>query len=263
VPRSRRGSEAAILRTLERYGFEWSGRVVRQSERTALYEAALERLRSLGLLFECACTRAELDVAAVGAGGERVYPGTCRSGVPAERAGRAQRATRVRVGQARIEWRDRLLGAQAQNLARDVGDFVVRRADGLFAYQLAVVVDDALQGMTSVVRGADLLASTARQIYLQRMLGYSTPSYLHVPIALNAAGLKLSKQTQAPPLPDEPLPALRAAWRFLEQPQPEGSARPSSIAEFWRFALAAWDPRRLPPVPMLPAPPGWGEGGSV
>lgn len=263
LPRARRGAEGTILRTLERYGFEWTGPVVRQSERTSLYETALERLRSRGLLFECACTRAELDVAAVGAGGERVYPGTCRDGVPADRAGREQRALRVRVGNARVDWRDRLLGAQAQSLARDVGDFVVRRADGLFAYQLAVVVDDALQGITSVVRGADLLASTARQIYLQRTLGYPTPSYLHIPIALNAAGLKLSKQTEAPPLPDDPLPALRAAWRFLEQPLPEGSAAPADVAEFWRFALAAWTPARLPPVPMLPAPRGWGGVGGV
>jgi glutamyl-Q tRNA(Asp) synthetase len=263
LPRSRRGAEGTILRTLERYGFEWSGPVLRQSERTPLYEAALERLRARGLLFECACTRAELDVAAVGAGGERVYPGTCRNGVPADRAAREQRAVRIRVGEARVDWRDRLLGAQAQNLARDVGDFVVRRADGLFAYQLAVVVDDALQGITSVVRGADLLASTARQIYLQRTLDYPTPSYLHIPIALNAAGLKLSKQTEAPPLPDDPLPALRAAWRFLEQPLPEGSAAPANVAEFWRFALAAWDPARLPPVPMLPAPAGWGGVGGV
>jgi glutamyl-Q tRNA(Asp) synthetase len=263
VPRARRGAEGAILRTLERYGFEWSGPVVRQSERTPLYETALERLRARGVLFECACTRAELDVAAVGAGGERVYPGTCRDGVPAGRAGREQRAVRIRVDDARIDWRDRLLGAQAQNLARDVGDFVVRRADGLFAYQLAVVVDDALQGITSVVRGADLLASTARQIYLQRTLGYPTPTYLHIPIALNAAGLKLSKQTEAPPLPDDPLPALRAAWRFLEQPLAEGSEAPGNVAEFWRFALAAWDPARLPPVPMLPAPPGWGGAAGV
>ena len=129
---------------------------------------------------------------------------------------------RVRVDDARIEFRDRLQGAQAQDLARDVGDFVVRRADGLYAYQLAVVVDDALQGVTHVVRGADLLASTPRQIFLSRRLGYPPPSYLHVPIALNAAGEKLSKQTGAAPLPRDPLPALLAAWNFLGQPPPEG-----------------------------------------
>jgi len=262
VPRSRRGSEGAILAALERYGCLWDGPVVRQSERTAIYEAALEQLDAAGLIYECACTRAELDTASLGAGGEHVYPGICRNGIPAERATRTHRASRLRVGDARIEWRDRLQGVHAQNLARDVGDFVVRRADRLFAYQLAVVVDDALQGVTNVVRGADLLASTARQIFLQQRLDYATPSYLHVPIALNAAGEKLSKQTHAPPLTHDPLPALVAAWRFLEQPLPEGSALPASVAEFWQWAIRSWDPARLPPVPMLPAPAAWGESVS-
>ncbi len=261
VPRSRRGAEGSILEMLERYGCFWDGPVVRQSARTEIYETALDRLGAGGHVYECACTRAELDVAALGAGGERVYPGTCREGVPGERAARAHRAWRVRVGDARIEWRDRLHGAQAQQLARDVGDFVVRRADRLFAYQLAVVVDDALQGVTDVVRGADLLASTARQIFLQRRLEYPTPSYLHVPIALNAEGEKLSKQTHAAPLARDPLPALLAAWCFLAQPLPTGSALPASVAEFWQWAIRSWNPARLPPVPMLPAPAPW--GGSV
>ena len=144
----------------------------------------------------------------------------------------------MRVDASRIEFRDRLQGAQAQDLARDVGDFVVRRADGLYAYQLAVVVDDALQGVTHVVRGADLLASTPRQIFLSRRLGYPPLSYLHVPIALNAAGEKLSKQTGAAPLPRDPLPALLAAWNFLGQALPEGDETPHSVAAFWSWALA-------------------------
>ena len=262
VPRSRRGAEGSILAMLERYGCFWDGPVVRQSERTAVYEAVLEQLDASGHVYACACTRAELDVAALRAGGEHVYPGTCRNGVPVDRAARTQRAFRVRVGDARIEWRDRLHGAQAQDLGRDVGDFVVRRADRLFAYQLAVVVDDALQGVTHVVRGADLLASTARQIFLQRRLEYATPSYLHVPIALNAKGEKLSKQTHAAPLAHDPLPVLLAAWRFLEQPLPTGSASPASVAEFWQWAIPSWDPARLPPVPMLPAPAAWGGSAS-
>ncbi len=253
-PRARPGAERTILSTLERYGFEWTGAVIRQSERGGAYEAALERLRASGDVFECACARRELAGAPLGAGGERVYPGTCRGGIPPDRASRKARAWRFRVGAARVEWRDRLQGPQAQDLAREVGDFVVKRADGLFAYQLAVVVDDAAQGVTDVVRGSDLIASTARQIELQRRLGVATPAYLHLPIALDAAGLKLSKQTLAAPLPDVPLPALVAAWRFLEQPLPAGSAAPASVAEFWSGALATWAPARLPPVPMLPAP---------
>jgi glutamyl-Q tRNA(Asp) synthetase len=140
-----------------------------------------------------------------------------------------------------------------QDVAREVGDFVVRRADGLYAYQLAVVVDDAEQGVNAVVRGADLLASTARQIWLQRVLGFATPSYLHVPVAIDGEGRKLSKQTGAAALPAEPLAALLGAWRFLEQPELALGGTPSGTAGFWAAAIAAWSPSRLPPVAMLPA----------
>ncbi len=131
LPRSQRGADAAILTTLERYGFAWDGPVVRQSARTKLYAAALERLRESGDVYACACSRRELETAVIGPGGERVYPGTCRDGIPAERRERTQQASRVRVGVQRVEFRDRLQGPQTQDLARDVGDFVVRRADGL------------------------------------------------------------------------------------------------------------------------------------
>jgi len=255
-PRARPGAEAAILRTLERYGFAWSGSVVRQSTRGALYRAALDTLVANGDAYPCACTRAELLHAPLGAGGERIYPGTCRDGVPARMAHRARHAFRLRVdrdgGDASISYRDRLQGVQTQSLPRDVGDFVIRRTDGLYAYQLAVVVDDAAQGITDVVRGADLLASTPRQIYLQRRLGYATPTYLHVPVAINAAGEKLSKQTRAAPLPPAPLPSLVTAWRWLEQPLPEDDWKPPDVGEFWAWAAEAWTPSRLPPVAMLP-----------
>jgi len=257
LPRSRPGAERAILSTLEHYGFEWDGSIVRQSERSELYAAALARLREQGDVYECACARRDLASAPLGAGGEHVYPGTCRAGISGDRARRSARAWRFKVDAARIDWRDRLQGAQTQDLAHEVGDFVVKRADGLFAYQLAVVVDDAEQGITDVVRGSDLMASTARQILLQSHLRFATPSYLHVPIAIDAAGLKLSKQTLAAPLPAAPLPALVAAWRFLDQPLPSGSATPATIAEFWRAAVGAWNPARLPPLPMLPAPPAF------
>jgi glutamyl-Q tRNA(Asp) synthetase len=162
--------------------------------------------------------------------------------------------------EASIAFRDRLLGAQMQDVAAGVGDFVVMRADGLFAYQLAVVVDDAEQGVNAVVRGADLLASTPRQIWLQRALGFPTPSYLHVPVAIDGGGRKLSKQTGAAPLPADPLPALLAAWRLLDQPELALGSAPSDAREFWAAAIPAWSPSRLPPVAMLPAPTAFRPG---
>jgi glutamyl-Q tRNA(Asp) synthetase len=254
APRAHPAADSAILETLERYGFEWDGEVVCQSRRSAAYEAALAQLQAAGHAYECACTRRELGAAPLSASGERVYPGTCRDGVPQDRAARTQRASRLRVGDARITFRDRLQGVQTQDLARDVGDFVIRRADGLYAYQLAVVVDDALQSVTHVVRGADLLVSTPRQILLRRLLGYPELSYLHAPVVINAHGQKLSKQTRAAPLPDDALAPLLAVWRFLDQRQPEGSQAPASVAEFWAWAVRAWNPARLPPCAMLPAP---------
>ncbi len=260
LQRARPGAERAMMAALERHGFAWDGPVVRQSERSDFYAAALVALQARKLVYECACTRRELESAPVGAGGERVYPGTCRDGVASDRAGRTQRALRVRVGQETVHFTDRLQGPQTQDLARDVGDFVVRRADGLFAYQLAVVVDDALQGVTHVVRGADLLVSTPRQIFLQRRLGYPTPEYLHVPVALGRSGEKLSKQTGAPALGDDAIATLLAAWRFLDQPLPHHAAVPTTVDEFWHWAPRAWSPARLPPVPMLPAPEAFAEG---
>jgi len=251
-PRVRMDAELDIRSTLERYGFAWDGAVVRQSERLDRYADAFATLRQMDAVYECACTRRDLETAPLGSGGERVYPGTCRNGIPAGRAFRGDHAWRVRVDETAVCFRDRLQGPQQQHLSRDVGDFIVKRADGMFAYQLAVVVDDADGGITHVVRGADLLASTPRQIFLQRKLGFFEPAYLHVPIALNAVGEKLSKQTRAAPLPDNPLATLLAAWRFLDQPLPVGLL--SSVEEFWRYAQDAWSPARLPPVPMLPAP---------
>ena len=247
APRSRPGAANAILATLERYGFRWDGSVVQQSERTPHYAAALDSLRAAGRMYLCGCTRQQLARAPMGTGGERVYPGTCRAGVKG-----VGRAWRVRVDDESVGFRDRLQGWQEQGLARDVGDFVLRRADGLHAYQLAVVVDDALQGVSDVVRGADLLASTPRQLWLQRVLGYPAPEYLHIPVAIDARGRKLSKESAAAALPMTPLPALVAAWRFLGQR--ETPSTPATIGEFWSFALNAWDPARLPPVAMLLAP---------
>jgi glutamyl-Q tRNA(Asp) synthetase len=251
TPRARPGAADAILNALERLGFEWDGPVWRQSQREAAYEATLAALASAGLAYRCACTRRERAADPIGRIGERVYPGTCRNGLGALRQARRRTAVRVRVPAAPIAFTDRLYGLQRQALGEDVGDFVVRRSDGLFAYQLAVVVDDASQGITDVVRGADLLASTPRQIFLQRALGLPTPRYLHLPIATDASGAKLSKQTGARALAAA-LPALEAGWRFLQQQSP--AQAPSSVREFWAFAHAHWQPARLPPVAMMPAP---------
>lgn len=252
TPRSRPGAESAIMRTLEHFQFTWDGAVVRQSDRRALYDEALAALRDRNALYACVCSRRELESAPVTSTGERCYPGTCRHRGASGEAG-LRHALRVTVGNHSVAFTDRLQGPQRQHLAADVGDFVVRRADGLHAYQLAVVVDDAEQGITAVVRGADLLASTPRQIFLQRLLALPPLSYLHVPVAINRIGAKLSKQTLARRLPDDPLPALLAAWTFLGQPPPP--AAPASATEFWTFAHATWSPLQLPPVPMLPAPP--------
>jgi glutamyl-Q tRNA(Asp) synthetase len=251
LPRARPGAGDAILATLERLGFEWDGPVWRQSERAPFYENALAQLRAQGMLYACACTRAQRAHDPIGRLGERIYPGVCRGGIDAVRAANKRRAFRVRVPTAPVAFADRLHGYQRQRLDADVGDFIVCRSDGLFAYQLAVVVDDAAQGITDVVRGADLLASTPRQIFLQQALGLPTPRYLHVPVAMDAHGSKLSKQTGAHAL-RAVIPALMAAWQFLEQRPPHEI--PSSVAQFWSWARANWRAAMLPPVSMLPAP---------
>jgi glutamyl-Q tRNA(Asp) synthetase len=249
-PRSRAYAERAILAALARYGFRWDGDVVRQSDRKAHYVHALAQLREAGLVYACACTRRDMEHAPHNASGERIYPGTCRYAAIDPLAPHV--AHRVRVDDAIVEYVDAGQGRQQQDVAREVGDFIVRRADGWFAYQLAVVVDDALQSVTSIVRGADLLPSTPRQIFLQRALGVPTPEYLHVPVAINDAGEKLSKQSGAPPLPDDAVPALISAWKFLDQPMPD--TPPPSPEAFMAHAIRAWTRGRLPPTAMLPAP---------
>ena len=249
------GADDDILRTLEAFGFAWDGPVLRQSERTAAYEDVLERLKAAGLAYGCACSRREIAAAAKcpAIDGGMVYPGTCRAGLA---PGRAARAWRLRVGDEAVAFEDRLQGRVAQRLARDVGDFVLRRADGPFAYQLAVVVDDQYQRISDVVRGADLLASTPRQIWLQRCLGYATPRYAHLPVATNAAGEKLSKQTHAPALVRGREAAdLAAALRFLGQPVPDGLGR-ATVGDVWAWAREHWSCAALPRRAGIPAVTG-------
>ena len=240
--RCSRAAETEILRQLSAFGFVVDSDIVRQSERGEIYEAAIARLANTGHMFACTCSRKILECALRNADGESIYPGTCRdeSGVT------GAHTLRLRVlndGGARVEFMDQAVGVVDQNVAEDVGDFVLRRADGCYAYQLAVVVDDALQGVTNVVRGEDLLMNTPRQIYLQRLLGVATPTYLHVPLVRNADGEKLSKQTHAQAINvDAKVETLLAAWAFLKQ---ANLGRMESVDAFWKTAVAKWDPQKL------------------
>jgi len=250
-PREQPGAASLILRTLEACGMGWDRKPMYQSQRREAYRAALARLEAQGLIYVCGCSRREIADSGLGPDGALIYPGTCRNGLA---PGKTSRATRIRVGDTVIEFEDAVQGKIRQDLAAEVGDFVLLRADGLYAYQLAMVVDDAEQGITDVVRGADLLDSTPRQIYLQRLLGLRTPRYLHLPAAVNAAGEKLSKQTRAAPVDErDPVPVLAQVMDFLGQAPPEQLHR-APLAEFWRWALAHWDTARIPHQRSLPAP---------
>jgi len=261
-PRSTPGAADAILRALEALGMSWDGPVLYQSRRDDAYRAALDRLAAAGLTYPCGCSRREIADSAVRFGGdapepgvpspqhrESIYPGTCRSGLA---PGRMARAVRCRVADETIAFEDAVQGTVRQNLARAVGDFVLLRADGIVAYQLAVVVDDADQGITDVVRGADLLDSTPRQIHLQRALGIPTPRYCHLPVAVDARGDKLSKQTHAAPVdPGRPLEALRQALAFLGHAPPPGI---DDVRVLWDWAFAHWERARIPRRRALAVP---------
>ncbi len=236
------GATDAIMQALSIFGMQHDGEVVVQSQRKPLYQAAFDRL--VGHTYACGCTRKEIADSRLGiaADGAAIYPGTCRHGIG---EGKIARTLRLRVPDAdeadeTITFNDRWLGSLPQHLAKEVGDFVLKRADGYWAYQLAVVVDDADQGVTHIVRGTDLLESTGRQIYLQRLLNFPTPSYMHVPVVLNEVGEKLSKQTGAQALDlNNPLSELLRAARFMQLQIDHAD----SIAEFWQKAIADWSRR--------------------
>jgi len=253
-PREKPGAADTILRALESCALHWDGPVMIQSRRDEVYAAAMSELDRAGHLYACTCTRREIadSVTAMDRlfeGQDIVYPGTCRHGLA---PGRAPRAWRVRVPPETIEFNDRIQGRCSQNMESECGDFVVRRADGLFAYQLAVVVDDAEQGITDIVRGADLLSSTPRQLLLQRQLGYATPAYAHLPVAVNADGEKLSKQTRAAALDAEhPSPDMVHALRFLGQ-SPEESLTTARPEEILAWALEHWNMDRVPHQLSIP-----------
>lgn len=240
-PREVAGAQDSIRSTLEAHGLEWDGPMVRQSERSAAYTQVIERLLAQGLAYHCNCSRKQLE------GFHGRYPGTCRNaGHGAEGA-----AVRIRVPELRYAFEDRLQGHVGQHLGRDVGDFVIRRRDGLCAYQLAVVLDDAWQGVTDVVRGADLLDSTPRQLYLQELLGLPQPRYLHIPLVIQPDGHKLGKSYRSPALhPQQASSALLRALRALGQ-QPPASLTGAPPRELLAWAVSHWLPARIPAQPTL------------
>lgn len=240
-PREITGAADDILQCLVAHGLQWDGDILWQSQRHLAYQQAIETLLSQGRAFYCDCSRAQL------AAHRGIYPGTCRS---RRQPATANSAIRLNVDEAIIDFNDRLQSHQSQRLRSEVGDFVIRRRDHYYAYQLAVVVDDAFQGITDIVRGSDLLSSTARQIYLQQQLALPTPRYLHIPVAAGADGQKLSKQTFAPALDQQQAAAnLRKALRFLNQPEPESSL--TSPASILIAASAQWQPAQIPALEAI------------
>jgi glutamyl-Q tRNA(Asp) synthetase len=247
TPRCLPGMDQVILRQLATLGLVPDETPVHQSQRSAAYEQALDALRAAGWAFDCGCSRRDIDAALAERGAPRarheqaVYPGTCRDGLH----GKLARAVRMRTQHAgigpRIDWVDRRLGPMTQDVEREVGDFVLRRTDGLWAYQLAVVIDDAWQRVSHVVRGEDLADNTARQILLQRALALPTPRYLHLPLVRGSDGHKLSKQNGAAPIElSDPLAALRKAARVLHLPPLEATGRDDWLAAAIRAWAARW-----------------------
>ena len=232
-PREVPGSTIAILRDLDRLGFKSDGQVLYQSTRTEAYRSAVEILLRQEQAYWCGCTRKDLPAS-------RVYPGTCRNGLA---TGKSPRAVRLRVDSAIIEFTDLIQGNIRENLETTTGDFVIQRADGLPAYQLAVVIDDAYQGITDVMRGADLLNSTARQIHLQHCLELKSPSYAHIPLAMHGDGKKLGKRYGSDPVASvPPVEALFLALKFLGQSPPQGM----ELKQLWAWAIEHWQAVSIP-----------------
>lgn len=241
--RSVPGATEALLKAFETFGFEWDGEVIYQSGRTELYQHAMSTLSEQGLIYPCTCSRKQIaddiieDVPVV------IYNGKCRfRTLPLDE----EHALRIRVDDTRITFDDRVMGQIRQQLNTECGDFVIKRRDGLFAYQLAVVVDDALQGITEVVRGADLLESTARQIYLQQLLQYTQPDYLHLPLVVDENQQKFGKSTGGAALDTvQPVRSLVTALKHLGQ-QPPDALETADLSSFWQWAVEHWNIRNIP-----------------
>lgn len=234
-PREVAGSAGRIINDLHRLGLNPDGPVLFQSSRIAAYQYAVDKLLEKGLAYPCACSRKDLPESGI-------YAGTCRNGIP---PGKSPRSIRFCVDSGICTFNDNIQGTVSDLPENSAGDFVIRRADGLFAYQLAVVVDDHFQGVTQVVRGADLLDSTTRQICLQKALGYETPDYMHLPVVISGDGKKLSKRLRTDPvIRQEPAAAVKQALQFLGQNPPAGL----SLNDLWQWALENWNSHQVPRV---------------
>jgi glutamyl-Q tRNA(Asp) synthetase len=232
------GADDDILRTLEHFGFEWNGNIIYQTQQIESYQQALEQLKSQSLVFPCLCSRKQLAKT-----DSSIYPGTCRHRSLPEKK---EHALRVLSQDINIEFNDIVMGQQLQNIKQHCGDFIVRRRDGLFAYQLAIVVDDAAQNITEVVRGADLLGSTHRQIYLQQLLNYSTPGYCHLPLAVDNLGNKISKSGNAAKVDIKNKENLIInALNFLGQRPPDDLIK-SQLNDIWLWAIKHWNIADVP-----------------
>jgi glutamyl-Q tRNA(Asp) synthetase len=255
LPREQIGADTEIITALHAFGFEWDDSATYQNNFNARHEAIIAGLLSTGTAYECACSRRDLADAKRGPLGA-IYPGTCRQGQSA-----ADFAIRMQTNNDPIEFVDELQGPQSQRLESESGDFIIKRRDGLIAYHLAVVADDFDQGITEIVRGIDLLDSTARHIHLQRILNFSTPTYAHIPVVANRDGQKLSKLTGAPAInADGAVPTLLAALEALYQGPPKSLAN-GNLHNIWEWAIENWDISRLRSVESIPAEPlGYGSG---
>jgi glutamyl-Q tRNA(Asp) synthetase len=243
VTRKIEGADTGIIKTLESFGFEWDGEIIYQSSQTRHYQQALEQLISQSLVFPCLCSRKQLADSS-----SDIYPGTCRDRRLPEKK---QHALRVMAKNIDIEFNDVVMGIQKQNIEKQCGDFIIRRRDGLFAYQLAIVVDDAMQNITEIVRGADLLSSTPRQIYLQQRLNYPTPSYCHLPLAVDEAGNKISKSEGATKIDiNNKEYLLLSVLNFLGQQPPEALFK-SDITDIWEWAIKHWQIDLVPAVKSI------------
>jgi glutamyl-Q tRNA(Asp) synthetase len=244
-PREQPGATAGILRTLEQFGFEWDGEVLLQSTRAQAYRAALQRLQADGRVFFCTCSRKQIAEE-----GDTVYPGSCRSHLNPP-VGKSY-SIRLRIDGGKTGFTDLIQGPYAQNLDKEVGDFVLLRRDGFYSYHLACSVDDAWQDVTHVVRGVDLMDSTPRQIRLQQLLNLPTPRYAHLPVATNADGQKLSKQNLARPLDIERrVQLLWEALHFLGQ-QPPQELQNSDLETIWKWGLSNWVLSNVPKARSQP-----------
>lgn len=229
------GATTLILNTLEQLGLAWDREIIIQSQRENRYREELEKLQDMGIVYPCTCTRRETR--------GKPYPGTCRNGMSRKRT---FRSLRIRTDDTPIEFEDAVVGKYSQSLENEVGDFVIKRSDGMTAYQLAVVIDDADQGITEIVRGADLIESTPRQIYLQRMLQYPTPAYLHLPVAIDDTGRKISKQNNAPGIDiTQGARVLTNALAFLGQ-QPDPQLADATVEDVIQWGLDHWDISKIP-----------------